>query len=92
MLSIATAARSLIWWQRVFPMARRLLSAFRCDQRRRNRNCTGAEDCPERCGGGREAARLWLRWLETLFSEPEADNPTWLPDRMEYAFSVGTAV
>ena len=38
----------------------------------------------------REAARLWLSWCDTLFSEPETDNPTWLPERMEYAFSVGT--
>ena len=38
----------------------------------------------------REAARLWLSWFDTLFSEPEKDNPTWLPERMEYAFSVGT--
>lgn len=38
----------------------------------------------------REAARLWVSWYDTLFSEPEKDNPTWLPERMEYAFSVGT--
>jgi hypothetical protein len=38
----------------------------------------------------REAARLWLAWFDTLFSEPEKENPTWLPERMEYAFSVGT--
>ena len=38
----------------------------------------------------RQAARIWLRWFETLFSEPEATNDTWLPERMEYAFSVGT--
>ncbi|HEX6731782.1 MAG TPA: hypothetical protein VF074_17280 [Pyrinomonadaceae bacterium] len=38
----------------------------------------------------REAARLWLTWSETLFSEPEKENPTWQPERMEYAFSVGT--
>ena len=38
----------------------------------------------------REAARLWLSWFDTLFSEPQKDNPTWLPERMEYAFSVGT--
>ena len=37
-----------------------------------------------------KAARLWLQWFETLFSEPEADNPSWLPERMEYAFSVAT--
>jgi len=38
----------------------------------------------------REAARLWLTWFERLFSEPENENPTWQPERMEYAFSVGT--
>jgi hypothetical protein len=37
-----------------------------------------------------KVARLWLQWFETLFSEPEAVNPSWLPERMEYAFSVGT--
>lgn len=37
-----------------------------------------------------KAARLWLQWFQTLFSEPEAANPTWLPERMEYAFSVGS--
>ncbi|MFY4727692.1 hypothetical protein [Nitrospira sp. BLG_2] len=38
----------------------------------------------------REAARLWLIWFDTLFSEPEKENTAWLPERMEYAFSVGT--
>jgi hypothetical protein len=37
-----------------------------------------------------KAARLWVQWFETFFSEPEANNPSWLPERMEYAFSVGT--
>lgn len=37
-----------------------------------------------------KTAQLWLQWFETLFSEPEAANPSWLPERMEYAFSVGT--
>jgi len=37
-----------------------------------------------------KTAQLWLQWFETLFSEPEAVNPSWLPERMEYAFSVGT--
>ena len=37
-----------------------------------------------------KAAGLWLQWFETLFSEPETVNPTWLPERLEYAFSVGT--
>ncbi len=38
----------------------------------------------------KETARLWLQWLETLFSEPAAENPSWSPERMEYAFSVGS--
>lgn len=38
----------------------------------------------------KEAARLWVQWLETFFSEPEAGNPSWLTERMEYSFSVGT--
>jgi hypothetical protein len=36
-----------------------------------------------------KAARLWLQWSKALFSEPEADDAAWLPERMEYAFSVG---
>lgn len=40
----------------------------------------------------REAARIWLRWFETLFSEPQANDTTWLAERMEYAFSVGTGL
>ncbi|MCU1265914.1 MAG: uncharacterized protein JWM21_2232 [Acidobacteria bacterium] len=38
----------------------------------------------------RETARLWVQWFETFFSEPEKGNPSWLPERMEYSFSVGT--
>ncbi|MFN8473512.1 MAG: hypothetical protein U0822_15080 [Anaerolineae bacterium] len=37
-----------------------------------------------------KAAGLWRQWYETLFSEPAGDNPSWLSDRMEYAFSVAT--
>jgi hypothetical protein len=37
----------------------------------------------------KEAARLWLHWFDTFYSEPEVGNPSWLPERMEYAFSVG---
>jgi len=38
----------------------------------------------------REAARLWVQWYEMFFSVPTASNPSWDPERMEYAFSVGT--
>lgn len=37
-----------------------------------------------------KAAQRWLQWCETLFSEPEAGNASWLSERLEYAFSVGT--
>lgn len=37
-----------------------------------------------------KAARLWLQWSNSLFSEPQAnDDSAWLAERMEYAFSVG---
>jgi hypothetical protein len=36
-----------------------------------------------------KAGKLWLQWLESLFSEPNSNNSSWLPERMEYAFSVG---
>ena len=37
------------------------------------------------------AAMWWLQWYESLISEPaDGNNAAWLPERMEYAFSVGT--
>jgi hypothetical protein len=71
------------------PDGRRLFNAFR--------STTGAEiEFPPELNIDegdlaevRQAARIWLRWFETLFSEPGATNDTWLPERMEYAFSVG---
>jgi hypothetical protein len=35
-----------------------------------------------------QAAESWLKSNATFFSEPDAANPSWLPERMEYAFSV----
>lgn len=35
-----------------------------------------------------QAAQQWLKDSETFFSEPETPNLSWLPQRMEYAFSV----
>src|SRR5262249_25799089 len=37
-----------------------------------------------------KAAKAWSQWFETLFSEPNATSPSWLSDRLEYAFSVGS--
>jgi len=38
----------------------------------------------------KEVAGIWVQWFETFFSEPKRGNQSWLPERMEYAFSVGT--
>jgi hypothetical protein len=36
-----------------------------------------------------QAAKRWLTWYETLFSEPEtAAGGAWIPDRLEYAATV----
>ncbi|HEU4933765.1 MAG TPA: hypothetical protein VFT48_16895 [Pyrinomonadaceae bacterium] len=35
-----------------------------------------------------QAAQQWLKSSALFFSEPEALNPSWLPERLEYAFSV----
>jgi len=37
-----------------------------------------------------KAAKAFLQWFETLFSEPGSGNAPWVSDRLEYAFSVGT--
>jgi hypothetical protein len=37
-----------------------------------------------------QIAQRWLQWCETLFSEPDTGNASWLSERLEYAFSVGT--
>jgi hypothetical protein len=34
------------------------------------------------------AAREWIAWYESLFSEPAAGDSAWLDERLEYAFSV----
>jgi hypothetical protein len=36
------------------------------------------------------ALHLWREWYETFFSEPGTDDSSWIPERMEYGFSVGT--
>lgn len=35
-----------------------------------------------------KAATQWRQWFDTLFSEPEGENRSWHPERLEYAFSV----
>ena len=37
-----------------------------------------------------KAVAAFVQWYETLFSEPESTAAAWVPDRMEFAFSVGS--
>lgn len=37
-----------------------------------------------------KAAQSWIEWCDAFFSEPDAGNPSWSAERMEYAFSVAT--
>jgi len=37
-----------------------------------------------------QALQQWKAWYESLFNEPDASDSCWVPDRMEYSFSVGS--
>ena len=70
------------------PDGRRLFAAFRSTEREIMLDPAlniAAVDSAE----VEKAARLWLQWYDNLASEPEKLNPSWRPERMEYAFSVG---
>jgi hypothetical protein len=47
---------------------------------------------PEDAPKVQNAAETFFRWFETLFSEPGRFPATWVPERMEYAFSVATGL
>ena len=72
------------------PDGRRLHAAFRSAGAGAIAIAPALQITPADLAEVEKAARLWLQWYETLFSEPDADNPSWLPERMEYAFSVAT--
>ena len=72
------------------PDGRRLYAAFRSTSAGGIVIAPALQIAPADLAEVEKAARLWLQWFETLFSEPETVNPSWLPERMEYAFSVGT--
>jgi hypothetical protein len=72
------------------PDGRRLYSAFRPAGSTSVVIAPALQIAPADLAAVVETAQLWMQWFETLFSEPEAGNPSWMPERMEYAFSVGT--
>lgn len=72
------------------PDGRRLYAAFRPTSADGIVVAPALQIAPADLAEVKEAARRWSRWFETLFSEPEAVDASWLPERMEYAFSVAT--
>jgi hypothetical protein len=72
------------------PDGRRLYAAFRSTSDSEVAVATALQIAESDRAEVEKAARLWMHWFETLFSEPEGDNPSWLPERLEYGFSVGT--
>jgi len=72
------------------PDGRRLYTEFRSASPGEIVIAHGLQIAPSDFAEVEKVARLWLKWFETLFSEPEAANPSWSPERMEYAFSLGT--
>jgi hypothetical protein len=72
------------------PDGRRLSAAFRSTNAGGIVIAPALQIAPADLAAVEATARLWLQWYETFLSEPETVNPSWVPDRMEYAFSVGT--
>jgi len=72
------------------PDGRRLLASFRATSGGEIVIAPALKIADNDVAEVRETAKGWMRWFETLFSEPEMANPTWLPERMEYSFSVST--
>lgn len=71
------------------PDGRRLAAAFRPTTAGEIIPDPALQIAPEDLAEFQKAAGLWLRWFTTLFSEPETENASWLPERLEYTFSVG---
>lgn len=72
------------------PDGRRLYAAFRSTSAGGMVIAPALQIAPADLAEVEKTAQLWSQWFETLCSEPEAVNPSWLPERMEYAFSIGT--
>jgi hypothetical protein len=72
------------------PDARRLYAEFRSTSPGGIIIAPGLQIAPADLAEVEKVARLWLEWFQAFFSEPEPGTPSWLPERMEYAFSVGT--
>ena len=72
------------------PDGRRLSAAFRPPGGGTMALAPALQIAPADVPAVAQVAQRWLQWCETLFSEPDTSNPSWLSERLEYAFSVGT--
>src|SRR5215217_117058 len=70
------------------PDARRMAASFRSAGPGKIFISPGLKVLPGDTTEMQHAAEVWLKSSATFFSEPEAANPSWLQERMEYAFSV----
>jgi hypothetical protein len=68
--------------------ARRMAASFRATGPEKIFVAPGLKVRPGDLTEIQHAAEVWLKSNETFFSEPDAANPSWLPERMEYAFSI----
>ena len=68
--------------------ARRMAASFRSTGPEKIFVAPGLKVRPGDLTEIQHAAEVWLKSNETFFSEPDAANPSWLPERMEYAFSI----
>ena len=70
------------------PDARRMATSFRSTGPEKIFIAPGLKVKPGDLTEIQHAAEVWLKSNATFFSEPDAPNPSWLPERMEYAFSI----
>lgn len=70
------------------PDARRMIASFRSTTPDKINISPALKIAPGDVSEIQQAAQQWLKSATVFFSEPEAVNASWLPERLEYGFSV----
>jgi hypothetical protein len=70
------------------PDARRMIASFRSTAPDKIFISPSLKITPGDVSEIQQAAQQWLKSVLLFFSEPETINQSWLPERLEYAFSV----